>query len=103
MKESIGSPERIAAAIGYYRALYDPSGADPDLADEQAATLSPVPRPTLYLHGVDDGCFSVEAAGRPLDYLAEGSAMVTSPGPATSSIWSSPRSSTATCSKFLAR
>lgn len=77
VKESIGSPERIVAAIGYYRAIYDSSGGDPALAEEQVAAVTTVPRPTLYLHGLDDGCFSVQAAGRPLDYLCEGSKMVT--------------------------
>jgi pimeloyl-ACP methyl ester carboxylesterase len=79
-KESIGTPERISAAIGYYRALYDADSADASLAEEQAATLAPVPCPTLYLHGVDDGCFAVDAIGRPLDYMGEGSEMVTVDG-----------------------
>jgi pimeloyl-ACP methyl ester carboxylesterase len=79
VKESIGTAERTAAAIGYYRAIYDPDGADPDVAEEQAASVAPVPRPTLYLHGVDDGCFGLEAAGRALDFLADGSEMVTVP------------------------
>jgi pimeloyl-ACP methyl ester carboxylesterase len=80
VKESIGTPERIVAAIGYYRALYDGSLQDPALADEQAATMAPTPRPTLYLHGADDGCFSVDSIERPLDFLAEGSAAVTVDG-----------------------
>ena len=56
VKESIGDPEHIVAAIGYYRAMYDPSLHVPELADEQAAALLPTPKPTLYLHGRDDGC-----------------------------------------------
>jgi len=32
VKESIGDPEHIAAAIGYYRALYDSDRHSPDLA-----------------------------------------------------------------------
>ncbi len=79
VKECIGTPERLAAAIGYYRALYDPDGADPALAAEQAATLAPVPRPTLYLHGLGDGCFGADALGAPLEHLGEGSEMVTVP------------------------
>jgi len=76
VKESIGDGEHIAAAIGYYRALYDASGHSPDLADEQAAAMLPSPIPTLYLHGRDDGCFALEAIGNPLDFLAQGSEVV---------------------------
>jgi pimeloyl-ACP methyl ester carboxylesterase len=73
VKASIGTPERITAAIGYYRALYDAGLHDPALAEVQAAGLAIAPRPTLYLHGADDGCFSLEAVGDPLAHLAEGS------------------------------
>jgi pimeloyl-ACP methyl ester carboxylesterase len=76
VKESIGDPEHIAAAIGYYRALYGAGPEDPDVADEQAAALLPTPVPTLYLHGRNDGCFALEAVGNPLDFMAEGSDMV---------------------------
>lgn len=73
VKEAIGTPERTAAAIGYYRALYDPDLHDPGLADEQAAGLLPTPVPTLYLHGADDGCFALEGIGAPLEFLGAGS------------------------------
>ncbi len=76
VKESIGDPEHIAAAIGYYRAMYDPGPADPELADEQNAALAPTPKPTLYLHGRDDGCMLLSSIGNPLDFMAEGSQMV---------------------------
>ena len=75
VKESIGVPERILAAIGTYRALYDPSLQVPDLAEEEAAALQPTPKPTLYLHGRDDGCMLLSSIGSPLDFLAEGSEM----------------------------
>lgn len=51
-KESLRAPENLAAAIGYYRALFSaggPSGRGP--------------QPSLYLHGADDGCFGAEHAG----------------------------------------
>jgi pimeloyl-ACP methyl ester carboxylesterase len=73
VKESIGDPERIVAAISYYRALYDPSLQVPELADEQAASMLPTPKPTLYLHGRDDACMLLSSIGSPLDFLAEGS------------------------------
>jgi len=75
VKESIGDPARIVAAIGTYRALYDVSLQVPELADEQAAALQPTPKPTLYLHGRDDGCMLVSSIGSPLDFMAEGSQM----------------------------
>jgi pimeloyl-ACP methyl ester carboxylesterase len=73
VKESIGDPEHIAAAIGYYRALYNADLQDPDLAAEQAASLMPTPKPTLYLHGRDDGCMLLSSMGSPLNFMAEGS------------------------------
>jgi pimeloyl-ACP methyl ester carboxylesterase len=76
VKESIGTPERIVAAIGYYRALYDGSLHDSELASEQEACMATTPVPTLYLHGADDGCFAVTSIGDPLQFLAEGSKTV---------------------------
>jgi pimeloyl-ACP methyl ester carboxylesterase len=76
VKESIGDPEHIAAAIGYYRAMFDPALQDPELADEQNAALAPTPKPTLYLHGRNDGCMLLSSIGDPLDFMAEGSQMM---------------------------
>ena len=73
VKESIGDPDRIVAAISYYRAMWDPTLQAPELADEQAAALLPTPKPTLYLHGRDDGCMLLSSMGSPLDFMAEGS------------------------------
>lgn len=75
VKESIGTPERMLAAISYYRALYNPALQDESLAEEQAATLAPTRQQTLYLHGDADGCFALHAIGEPLLYLAPGSEM----------------------------
>jgi pimeloyl-ACP methyl ester carboxylesterase len=75
VKQSIGDPEHIAAAIGYYRALYNGELQVPELADEQAASLAPTPKPTLYLHGRDDACMLVSSMGNPLDFMAPGSAV----------------------------
>jgi len=57
---ALGTPKNLAAALGYYRAMFDASGHDPALASAQAATQVPTPQPTLYLHGADDGCLGVE-------------------------------------------
>ncbi len=75
VKESIGDPERMVAAISYYRAMWEPARQVPELADEQAAALLPTPKPTLYLHGRDDGCMLLSSMGSPLDFMAEGSAV----------------------------
>jgi pimeloyl-ACP methyl ester carboxylesterase len=74
VKESIGDEAHIAAAIGYYRALYNPELLDPEFAGEQDAAFQPTPKPTLYLHGRDDGCMLLSSIStNPLDFLAEGS------------------------------
>ncbi len=75
VKESIGTPERIAAAIGYYRAMWDPTLQAPELAAEQEASLQPMPKPTLYLHGRNDGCMLLSSIGSPGEFLADGHEM----------------------------
>jgi pimeloyl-ACP methyl ester carboxylesterase len=75
VKESIGDPEHMVAAISYYRAMWNPALQVPELADEQAAALLPTPKPTLYLHGREDGCMLLSSMGSPLDFMAEGSAL----------------------------
>jgi pimeloyl-ACP methyl ester carboxylesterase len=60
VKETLASPGSLDAAIGYYRHLWNPLGHDPRLAAVQAAASGPVPVPSLYLHGADDGCIGVE-------------------------------------------
>lgn len=51
VKESLREPANLAAAIGYYRAMFTAG------FDGTAPT-----QPTLYLHGTDDGAFGVEGA-----------------------------------------
>jgi pimeloyl-ACP methyl ester carboxylesterase len=75
VKASIGSPERIVAAVSYYRALYDGTLHKDEYAAEQAATNAVTPCPTLYLHGATDQCFALRATGNPLEFLGEGSKM----------------------------
>jgi len=60
VKDCLRGPANLEAALGYYRALFDPGRQVPELAREQAATQAPTPQPTLYLHGADDGCMGVE-------------------------------------------
>lgn len=58
VKDALRDPANLAAAIGYYRAMFDPSLHDPALERAQAAGAEPTPQPTLYLHGADDGCLA---------------------------------------------
>ena len=71
---ALGTPDNLAAALGYYRAMFDPARHLPHYADAQAATQLPTPQPTLYLHGADDGCLGVElVSGAAAALPAEGS------------------------------
>lgn len=79
VKESLRPPECLAAALGYYRAMLQPSLTDPELAELEGAAFQPNPVPTLYLHGTDDGCFQLDLAA--VDpHLPEGSEVVEVPG-----------------------
>jgi pimeloyl-ACP methyl ester carboxylesterase len=80
VKESLATPENLTAAIGYYRAMFDPSQHDDAYAAAQASTAAMPPQPTLYLHGADDGCLAMDAVGDVLPYLSPGSVQVTVPG-----------------------
>jgi pimeloyl-ACP methyl ester carboxylesterase len=74
VREAIGDPVRLAAAVGYYRAMFQPDLQVPELDAQQQAAAAPTPQPTLYLHGADDGCMTVEVAAGALAFLpAEGS------------------------------
>ena len=55
-------PREPAAALGYYRATFNPTRQSPELAAEEAAVLATPPQPHLYLHGSDDGCMAAELA-----------------------------------------
>ena len=68
VKQSLGSPANLAAALGYYRT--DEPGLDPD---EHEALLACPPQPTLYLHGAQDGCIDVRFGRRAAAHLSPGS------------------------------
>lgn len=73
VKDALRNPANLAAALGYYRAVFDPSRHAPELAAEQTATGAIARQPTLYLHGRDDGCVGVELAEKAGDFLSAGS------------------------------
>jgi pimeloyl-ACP methyl ester carboxylesterase len=76
VRAALGTPENLAAALGYYRALFDPARQSPDLAAEQQAVSGVPPQPTLYLHGAQDGCMGADVVGAVGAALAPGSEAV---------------------------
>jgi pimeloyl-ACP methyl ester carboxylesterase len=62
-------PDRLSAALGYYRQTLDGTLQDPQLAAAQAATMAIPPQPLLYLHGRNDGCMGAWIAEGVTDLL----------------------------------
>ena len=63
VKNALGTPENLAAALGYYRATLGTGRRDPLLEDLQTRMGSEYPsQPVLYLHGTNDGCIGAEVA-----------------------------------------
>lgn len=57
LREAIGSPENLTAALSYYRQMIPTTQSqDPDLVDLRAKAAAPIETPTLQLFGADDGC-----------------------------------------------
>jgi pimeloyl-ACP methyl ester carboxylesterase len=73
VKQSLADPANLAAAIGYYRALFDPGRHSAAYDEAQVASASSPPQPTLYLHGKDDGCMGAESIGDVRAVLSPGS------------------------------
>jgi len=73
VKASIGDAANLSAAIGYYRALFDPTFQSPVYAAAQAASASSPPQPTMYLHGTRDGAMGIDSIGDVGSVLSEGS------------------------------
>lgn len=76
VKAAIGHHANLSAAIGYYRALFDPTRHSADYESAQVASTSSPPQPTLYLHGAADGCMALDAVGDVRSVLSEGSEFV---------------------------
>jgi pimeloyl-ACP methyl ester carboxylesterase len=73
VKDSLRDPANLRAALGYYRATLGDGYRDPALEELQAASTQPLPVPTLYGHGRDDGCIGAEVAADASAALPEGS------------------------------
>jgi len=57
LKETFRQPGVLQAALGYYRAAFDPTKQDPQRAAAQARlNVDSIEVPTLAIHGADDGC-----------------------------------------------
>ena len=76
-KACLREPGSAAAAIGYYRAMFDASGHQPGYAAEQTAATGSHEAgcPVLYLHGATDGALGVELTGQAGQFLPPGSRM----------------------------
>ena len=73
-KDALRGSANLEAALGYYRAMFDPARQVAELAEAQAAAGAVPPQPTLYLHGSDDGCMGAETARGAEQLLSPGSA-----------------------------
>lgn len=62
VKRTLSEPGALDAAIGYYRALFDPARGDPTLEEVRRATQRDITVPALVMFGGDDGCLSPEFA-----------------------------------------
>jgi len=61
LKETFRQPGVAEAALGYYRATFDPSRQDPALAALQGRIMiEPIEVPGLMLHGANDGCMGAD-------------------------------------------
>jgi len=60
VQDTLAKPGVLAAALGYYRAIFDPTKQDPQLAGQQAKLSQPIQVPSLHIHGEKDGCIGVE-------------------------------------------
>ncbi len=76
VKEALADPERLAAAVAYYRAMLGPPPDDPAAAAAKAAGAQVAPQPTLYLHGTGDGCVGLPDVATVPEFLAAGSEVV---------------------------
>jgi pimeloyl-ACP methyl ester carboxylesterase len=62
VKDALRDPANLAAALGYYRAMWGGSG--------QPGTAGTPTQPVLYLHGRDDGCLGVELVDNAAMFLS---------------------------------
>lgn len=61
-KACLRDPANLTAALGYYRCTLGAGPRDERYDAIQNAASEPLTTPTMYLHGVNDGCIGVEVA-----------------------------------------
>lgn len=63
VKECLRNPANLKAAMGYYRAFFNPArfGTPEGVAEQTATWGNPITVPTLYIHGTTDGCIALDA------------------------------------------
>jgi len=62
LREAIGDPQHLSAALGYYRSALQPGGGGgAQAAQRRAKATAPVATPTKLLMGTADGCIGPDA------------------------------------------
>jgi pimeloyl-ACP methyl ester carboxylesterase len=63
VKDCLRNPANLQAALGYYRSLFNAAkfGSPAGMEEQGAVFGKPIPQPTLYLHGTQDGCIALDA------------------------------------------
>lgn len=73
VRAALSSPENLDAALGYYRAMLNPTPVPAYLQYAQDQSGAVADRPFLYLHGANDGCVSPAVVDNTLAFLGTGS------------------------------
>jgi pimeloyl-ACP methyl ester carboxylesterase len=60
VRELLGRPAHLDAALGYYRAIFDDAHRDPELSELRHRIAGAPASPLLLLGGQDDGCMGAE-------------------------------------------
>lgn len=81
LKATFREPGVASAALGYYRAMLDPSRQDPALAPLQNRMMvDPIDVPAMMLHGANDGCMGAELVEGMAAYFPRGLRVEIVPG-----------------------
>ncbi|KAK1185902.1 alpha/beta hydrolase [Streptomyces sp. NBS 14/10] len=79
LKETLGAPGVLTEILGDYRQLFTPP-ADEATQSLQARASGALTVPSLYLHGADDNCMSVELSDGMDDLFTNGLERIVIPG-----------------------
>ncbi|WP_244482467.1 alpha/beta fold hydrolase [Bradyrhizobium pachyrhizi] len=60
LNQMFQQPGVLTQTLGYYRQLFAPPSTDPAVQALEARANGAIHAPSLYLHGVEDGCMSVD-------------------------------------------